>query len=203
MLGFWLRGCVLGLAIAAPVGPIGVLCIRRTLLFGRTTGLLTGLGAATADMCYGAVAAFGLTAVSGALISFSLWIHLIGAAFLAWLGVRTALARPHAVESGVKSTGLAAAYGSTVLLTLSNPATILSFVAIFAGTGLAGQRSGVVAASLLVIGVFTGSALWWLILSTGVNLTRARFNLAALRWVNLLSGTVLLGFAAVAIATAR
>ncbi|HEV7126424.1 MAG TPA: LysE family transporter, partial [Ktedonobacterales bacterium] len=93
-VGFLLRGAVLGFAIAAPVGPIGVLCIRRTLANGRVNGLVSGLGAATADASYGAVAAFGLTAISSLLLSQRVWIHLIGAIFLAYLGIRTLLARP-------------------------------------------------------------------------------------------------------------
>ena len=135
-----LRGVLLGFAIAAPVGPIGVLCIRRTLAFGRITGLVTGLGAATADMCYGAVAAFGLAAVSSLLISQQHWIRLIGGAFLCYLGVTTILARPAAAAASARSGGLAAAYASTLALTLTNPLTILSFAAIFAGLGFAAQH---------------------------------------------------------------
>src|SRR5262249_7336872 len=89
-----LRGAALGLAIAAPVGPIGVLCIRRTLADGRLNGFVSGLGAATADAAYGAIAAFGLTLVSSLLLGARMWVHLVGALFLCVLGVRTALARP-------------------------------------------------------------------------------------------------------------
>ena len=207
---YLLRGLALGFAIAAPVGPIGVLCIRRTLADGRLVGFVTGLGAATADATYGAAAAFGVSAVADALVGLRLWIHLLGAIFLAWLGLRTLLARP-AERAPVSATqkpatpdealaqrgGLLAAWASTVALTLTNPATILSFTAIFAGLGLVGV--GYTAAGLLVVGVFLGSALWWLLLSSGVSLLRARFNARMLRAVNIVSGLLLLGFAAFAL----
>jgi threonine/homoserine/homoserine lactone efflux protein len=208
-LTFLLRGLALGFAIAAPVGPIGVLCIRRTLAEGRVVGLVTGLGAATADATYGAVAAFGVSAITSLLVSERLWIHLLGALFLAWLGLRTALARPTVALAALDTAkppadaanqrGLLAAWASTVALTLTNPTTILSFAAVFAGLGLVGADYA--SAGLLVVGVFGGSALWWLILSGGVNLLRARFNARAMRWVNVISGALLLGFAAFALAS--
>jgi threonine/homoserine/homoserine lactone efflux protein len=199
-IGFLVRGLVLGFAIAAPVGPIGVLCIRRTLASGRVNGLVSGLGAATADMLYGAVAAFGLTAVSSLLLRERVWIHLIGAVFLAYLGVRTLLARPAALTKGAAGgAGLAGAYASTLGLTLTNPATIISFAAVFAGLGVAGPHASYAAAALMVAGVFCGSALWWVVLSGGVNLLRARVTPRVLRGVNVVSGVILLGFAVVSL----
>jgi len=198
-----LRGLALGFAIAAPVGPIGVLCIRRTLADGRLIGFVSGLGAATADAFYGAVAAFGLTVVADLLAGQRIWVRLFGGLFLCVLGLRTLLrrpvARPTRTTTGVRR-GIAGAYGSTLALTLTNPATILSFAAIFAGLGLAGS-AGRAAAALLVFGVFLGSALWWLILSGGVGLLRARFDARAMRAVNIGSGLMLLGFAALALAS--
>jgi len=198
-----LRGLALGFAIAAPVGPIGVLCIRRTLADGRLIGFVSGLGAATADAFYGAVAAFGLTVVADLLAGQRIWVRLFGGLFLCVLGLRTLLRRPMArptrTTTGVRR-GIAGAYGSTLALTLTNPATILSFAAIFAGLGLAGS-AGRAAAALLVFGVFLGSALWWLILSGGVGLLRARFDARAMRAVNIGSGLMLLGFAALALAS--
>ena len=202
---FFARGLALGFAIAAPVGPIGVLCIRRTLAYGRLVGFFTGLGAATADATYGAVAAFGISAVTSALVSGRLWIHLIGALFLVWLGLRTVLARPSAKEPDgaivaspkARRAGLLAAWSSTVALTLTNPATIISFAAVFVGLGLIGM--GYAAAALTVVGVFLGSALWWLLLSGGVNILRDRFDARAMRWVNRISGALLLGFAALSL----
>jgi threonine/homoserine/homoserine lactone efflux protein len=195
-----LRGVALGLAIAAPVGPIGVLCIRRTLADGRLIGFVSGLGAATADAAFGASAAFGLTLVSSLLLGARLWVHLLGALFLCYLGVRSALARPGTTPVDASAKGLAGAYASTLALTLTNPATILTFAVVFAGLGLAGGTPAV--AALTVLGVFTGSALWWLLLSAGVGLLRTRLTPGALRWVNQLSGAVLIGFAILALATA-
>jgi threonine/homoserine/homoserine lactone efflux protein len=203
------RGLALGLAIAAPVGPIGVLCIRRTLADGRLIGFVSGLGAATADAFYSAVAAFGLTVVADLLVGQRVWVRLIGGLFLCYLGLRTLLRRPMArpaqmVQAApVAHRGLAGAYGSTLALTLTNPATILTFAAIFAGVGLARTEgtAGRAGAALLVLGVFLGSALWWLILSGGVGLLRARFTARGMRAVNLISGLLLMGFAALALAS--
>jgi threonine/homoserine/homoserine lactone efflux protein len=198
---FWLRGVVLGLSIAAPVGPIGVLCIRRTLSDGRLAGFVLGLGAATADMLYGAVAAFGLSIISSLLISERLWIHLIGAGFLCWLGVKTILTRPSAApKAELARTNLVGSYVTTLLLTLTNPTTILSFIAIFAGIGVVGP-GGEPAAALTVLGILCGSALWWLILSGIVNMIRAKFTSRMMRLVNYLSGAILLAFAAYALLT--
>ncbi|WIG61888.1 MAG: Transporter, LysE family [Ktedonobacterales bacterium] len=191
----FLRGLLLGLAIAAPVGPIGVLCIRRTLVMGRAVGLVSGMGAATADMFYGGVAAFGLTAVSDILTGQRLWLHLIGGAFLCYLGLRTALSQPAERAAETSGSSLAGAYSSTLFLTLTNPLTILSFVVIFAGLGIVNNHvGGYGPAAAVTAGVFFGSTLWWFILSGGVNLLRGRFTLRALRWVNVASGMLLLGF---------
>ena len=191
---FVLRGLLLGLSIAAPVGPIGVLCIRRTLSAGRGMGLASGLGAATADATYGAVAAFGLTVVSSFLISQQMWLRLLGGAFLCYLGVRTFRVAPATEAARTGGSGLAGAYVSTFFLTITNPLTILSFAAIFAGLGLGAAGADAGAALGLVLGVFLGSALWWLLLSGVVSLLRARFDLRAMRWVNRGSGLLILGF---------
>src|SRR5918997_6693891 len=157
---------LIGFAIAAPVGPIGVLCIRRTLAEGRLSGLVSGLGAATADAVYGAVAALGLTFVTEFLIGGEAWLRLVGGAFLVFIGVRTFLARPVERAAPSARSGLPGAYASTFFLTLTNPTTILSFAAIFAGLEVAGDASGsALSAMLLVLGVFLGSAAWWVVLS--------------------------------------
>jgi threonine/homoserine/homoserine lactone efflux protein len=199
-----LTGMALGFSIAAPVGPIGVLCIRRSLADGRTTGLATGLGAASADAVYGSIAAFGLSAVSGFLVGQSFWLRLLGGAFLCGLGLHTFLAsppdenpaaaadRPHSPASGMKA--LLTAYVSTFLLTLTNPLTILSFAAVYAGLGAGMIGGNYGAAALLVAGVFGGSALWWLLLSSGVSLARRRLPTGWMKWVNRVSGTVILAF---------
>jgi threonine/homoserine/homoserine lactone efflux protein len=193
-LNFFLKGIIIGFSIAAPVGPIGVLCIRRTLAEGRMRGLASGLGAATADALYGCVAGFGLTFISGLLISQQFWFRLIGGLFLCYLGIRTLLSAPAEAASAIGGNGLPGAYASTFFLTLTNPMTILSFAAIFAGLGIAGTGGGYASASVLVLGVFIGSATWWLILSGGVSLFRDRFNHQRLLWVNRISGLIIAGF---------
>jgi threonine/homoserine/homoserine lactone efflux protein len=197
--GFLLRGLVIGFSIAAPVGPIGVLCIHRTLAEGRAYGLISGLGAATADAIYGLVAGFGLTFISSILIGQGVWFRLVGGLFLCYLGVKTFLARPSEREALTKKSSFIGAYASTLFLTLTNPATILSFAAVFAGLGVASTDGNYVSAGALVLGVFIGSALWWLILSSGVGILRAKFNRSGLRWVNRVSGMVIAAFGAVAL----
>lgn len=194
------RGLLIGLLVAAPVGAIGILCIRRTLAAGRLVGFLTGLGAATADACYGAVAALGMTSVSGVLIAHQGWVRVAGGLALGYLGVRTVRASADAASAASAVRGLASAYGSTVALTLANPGTILTFAAIFAGAGFAAADR--VAAALLILGVFLGSALWWLILSSVVGLLRHRCTPPRLRWVNRLAGAALVAFGVIAVASA-
>jgi threonine/homoserine/homoserine lactone efflux protein len=207
------RGVVIGFSIAAPVGPIGVLCIRRTLAEGRLSGLFTGLGAAAADAVYGAIAALGLTALTDALVGGQVWIRLIGGAFLIYLGVKTFRAKPadrpagkdgqdrRAGSSSSSRAGLLGAFASTFLLTLTNPMTILSFVAVFAALGLGTTHPDPLSAAGLVLGVFVGSALWWLTLSGAVSLFRSRFDERGLQWVNRASGAVIVTFGVVAIAS--
>ncbi|GIK42672.1 MAG: lysine transporter LysE [Chloroflexota bacterium] len=189
-----LKGLIIGFSIAAPVGPIGILCIRRTLTQGRWTGLLSGLGAATADAFYGSVAGFGLTVISTLLIGQQFWFSLIGGVFLCYLGGKTFVARPAETAAQSQGQGVIGAYASTLFLTLTNPATILSFAAIFAGLGLANASGDYGSASIMVLGVFLGSALWWLILSGGVSLLRGKFTPGMLRWVNKISGVIIAGF---------
>jgi threonine/homoserine/homoserine lactone efflux protein len=196
---FLMRGFMIGFSIAAPVGPIGVLCMRRTLAEGRASGLVSGLGAATADAIYGSVAGFGLTFISNFLVSQQLWLHLVGGIFLCYLGVRTLLAKPADQAASANGKGLLGAYTSTFFLTLTNPVTILLFAAIFAGLGLGGANGNYMSAGVLVFGVFLGSALWWLVLSGGVGLFRNKFNARRLQWVNRISAVIITGFGAFAL----
>jgi threonine/homoserine/homoserine lactone efflux protein len=201
MMHLLLRGIIIGFSIAAPVGPIGVLCIRRTLAHGRAAGFVSGLGAATADAVYGSIAGFGLATISGLLVNSQAWIRLFGGLFLCFLGMRTVLARPAERAQPLSRVTLTGAYGTTFLLTLMNPMTILSFAAIFAGLGIAERARDYTAAVLIVIGVFTGSVLWWLVLSGLASLFRDRFDARALRWVNRVSGVIVAGFGLVAVAS--
>lgn len=196
---FLFRGLAIGFSIAAPVGPIGVLCIRRTLADGRAAGLVSGLGAATADAIYGCIAGFGLTFISHFLVSQQLWLRLVGGLFLCYLGIKTLLSKPAEQAAHAKATGLLGAYASTFFLTVTNPMTILSFVAIFAGLGLASTSGNYRSASILVLGVFLGSALWWLLLSGGIGLFREKFTTTGLQWVNRISGLIITGFGLLAL----
>lgn len=191
------RGLIIGFAIAAPVGAIGVLCIRRTLAYGWSVGFATGLGAATADAVYGAIAAFGLTAVTAFLSAQTLWLRFVGGLVLLVIGWRTFVASPAPVEEEASRPSVLGAYGSTFGLTLTNPSTILSFAAVFAGFGLASGTSA--QPTWLVLGVFCGSAAWWLLLSGVVGLLHRRVSARALRVVNRVSGVVIFGFGLAAI----
>jgi threonine/homoserine/homoserine lactone efflux protein len=201
-VSFLLKGLAIGFSIAAPVGPIGVLCIRRTLAAGRASGLISGLGAATADAVYGCIAGFGLTFISSFLVSQRVWLSLIGAVFLCYLGLKTLLAQPAEQAASARGDDLVAAYFSTFVLTLTNPMTIISFAAIFAGLGLASASGSYVSAGVLVLGVFVGSALWWLLLSGGVGIFRSRLDHHGLQWVNRISGAIIILFGVVAFLSA-
>lgn len=218
---FLLKGIVIGFSIAAPVGPIGVLCIRRTLAHGFLPGLTAGLGAATADAVYGAIAAFGLTAVTAFFVGQKAALGLVGGAFLVVLGCRSFFSRPVPADdqtamahgagrtdpptagpaahtdmpTGIDGAGTAGGgYLSTFFLTITNPMTVLFFVAVFAGAGLASARSGYGPALLLVAGVFTGSALWWLTLTAATGVLRTMITARVMRAVNYLAGIVIAGF---------
>ncbi|MEO8718674.1 MAG: LysE family transporter [Burkholderiales bacterium] len=191
----FLKGLAFGFVLAATVGPMWVLCLRRTLAYGARTGFASGMGIAAADGIYGAIAAFGLTAVSGFLLAHGFWIGFGGALFLIFLGVKTLLARPAASGEAARPASLAAAFASTLGLTLANPPTILAFVAIFAGLGLAASPS-YAAAALITLAVFLGSAAWWVLLAAFAGRLRARLGPQLLRAINVVSGISILGFAA-------
>lgn len=192
----YFRGFLIGISIAAPVGPIGVLCIRRTLAEGKLKGFLSGLGAASADMIYGAIAAFGITVITNILVKNEFWLQIIGGCFLLYLGIKTFREKPADHSAQVKQSGFLGAYLSTFFLTITNPITILSFAAIFAGTMFTGKTSSPI---ILVAGVFTGSAIWWLALSFSVGMMRDRLNTTHMTWINRLSGTIITIFGIIAL----
>jgi threonine/homoserine/homoserine lactone efflux protein len=201
-MGWWLyllQGIGLGVAIAAPVGPIGLLCIRRSLALGQWMGLATGLGAATADGVYGCIAGFGLTAIADSLVAHSQGLKIIGGLFLCYLGLKTVLSPPPSEAAHLTSRGMVGAYASTFVLTLTNPATILSFIAIFAGLGLVEAGRSWHLSLAIVSGVFLGSALWWFLLSWGVTWFRHRLNSERILWLNRLAGMVIVVFGVIAI----
>jgi threonine/homoserine/homoserine lactone efflux protein len=212
-MSLFFRGVLIGLAIAAPVGPVGVLCIRRSLAYGRASGFASGLGAATADALYGSIAAFGLTVVVNLLLGQRVTFQLIGGVFLIYLGIRTILDKPRSLatipdvstvsdhkpsQRTVNWRSLGHDYGSTFLLTLTNPMTILSFAAIFAGLGATTVTGGGI---LVVSGVFIGSAMWWLALSLVTGGLRDRLaGPGFTSWTSWISGGIILiyGFLALA-----
>jgi threonine/homoserine/homoserine lactone efflux protein len=187
-----LNGIVMGLSIAAPVGPISLLCIRRTLAHGKLSGFLSGLGVATADMVYGFIAAFGLSFVLSFLLQYKLFISILGGVFLCFLGAKTMLAKPVTHAAAVTHTGLVADYFSIFGLTITNPMTVLSFIAVFAGIGI--EAGNYIDASILVVGVFIGSALWWVLLVGVTSLVQKRINSRAMLWIDRLSGCIIFVF---------
>lgn len=190
-----LKGLAFGFILAATVGPMWVLCLRRTLASGALVGLASGLGVALADGFYGAVAAFGLTATSGFLLAHAFWIGLLGSIFLLYLGMKTLMARPEVQQVEESQISLSGAFLSTLGLTLTNPPTILAFAAIFAGLGLA-SSSDYAAAGLVVAGVFLGSAAWWVVLVSAAGKLRSHMGPRLFRAINIIAGVSILGFAA-------
>jgi len=198
-LSFFIKGLIFGFSIAMPVGPIGVLCIRRSLAHGWRAGMLTGTGAATADALYGCIAGFGLAGLSSLLVGQRVWIQLLGGLFLCYLGLRIVLTTNDPEPTGEASVQGARGYFSALVLTLTNPMTILSFTAVFAGMGLGGIGTDRWDAAWLVAGVFSGSMVWWVILAAASSIFNTRLRPAAMGWINRISGTILVGFGLVAI----
>lgn len=200
-IDFFLKGLILGFSIAAPVGPIGILCIRKTLQFGRFSGFFSGLGAALADAIYAIIAAFGLTVIADFLLAEQFWFRLLGGGFLLYLGWKTITAKPNSQSKNVPHATLFNDFASTFLLTITNPMTILSFLAVFAGLGLSSIQGDYVQASVLVLGVFLGSAIWWLTLSEGVTLFRKKVSQNVMTWINRVAGIIIFGFGLAALLT--
>jgi len=200
--GLFIKGFIIGFSIAAPVGPIGILCIQRTLSGGNVQGLVTGLGAASADALYGFVAAFGLTFISNVLVDQSIWLRLIGGLFLCYLGIRAFLKKPREQTLSVANDTRLSAYGTTFFLTLTNPMTILFFAGIFAGLGIASESIRYTSAGLMVVGVFSGSATWWLLLSGVTGIFRNKISQSKLALVNKISGCVITAFGLTALVSA-
>lgn len=191
---FLFKGILLGFAIAAPVGPIGILCIRRTLQYGRLSGLVSGLGAAVADTIYGLIAALGLTFVSDFLFEHQFWLRLFGGLFLIYLGWKTYHSKPNEQFQTVSHQTLFTDFVSTFFLTLTNPLTLVSYLAIFAGLGIADLHGQHLNSIYLVLGIFLGSACWWFILSEGITIFREKISLRLMVWINRMAGILIAGF---------
>ena len=182
-----------GIAIAAPVGPINVLCASRTLAKGRQSGLISGLGAATADALYGSIAGFSITLVIDFLMREEFWIRVIGGILLVGIGCVYFRKPPQAIKGRKEEEGGHSDFISALLLTLTNPTTVLSFLAVLTALGMGGHRAWWLT-FLLVGGIFCGSMLWWVILVTLVNWLRDRFDENSLRWMNRIAGLTIGGF---------
>ncbi|HEV8677874.1 MAG TPA: LysE family transporter [Stellaceae bacterium] len=192
LLGFLLKGILVGVIIAVPAGPVGVLCIRRTIFHGRLAGFVSGLGAASADAVFGVIAAFGLTFVSSLLLDYRDWLRVGGAIFLLYIGISAFTADPlRRTRSQRDPEDLFADYASAFALTITNPITILAFVAIFAGIGFAGHEATLERAAILVLGVWLGSLLWWAGLAFAAGMVRLSFDRHHLLWINRGSGGIL------------
>lgn len=189
-----MQGILIGLVVAVPVGPLGLLCINRALMLGPACGLFSGLGVATADALAAGIAALGITLISGLLSEYQLLLRLLGGAFLCYLGYKICTAEPATQGPTMNVNGLLSAYATTFFLTFSNPVTIISFVAIYAGWHVPSLDGHYVAAATLTVGVFTGSALWWVGLFIGLTTFHDKFNLRFLFWVHRVSGLIIAGF---------
>lgn len=192
-MALWLEGMVVGFSIAAPVGAIGFLCIQQTLQGGMLMGLATGLGAATADTIYGILVALGLRLFQTVILTLKIPLSIGGGLFLCYLGIKKFFV-PLPVKNNEESrpSELVKAYITTFFLTLTNPATILDFIALFSGLTI--DTHGLSNSLSFVAGVFLGSALWWLLLSFSVGIFRNKISRQILSYINYLAGLVILGF---------
>jgi threonine/homoserine/homoserine lactone efflux protein len=193
LIGFFLKGILAGLVIAVPVGPVGVLCVHRTIFGGRTLGLVSGLGSAAADTVFGIIAGFGLTFIADWLREYEEWLRLGGGLFLIAIGVSALRKKVIGMAKPERSAeNLAAAFASTFALTITNPVTILAFLGIFAAIGFSDRHVTLPHTLVLIAGVTLGSMLWWLGISLGAGRFRRSFNDRTLLWLNRISGTLLL-----------
>ena len=190
-----IRGVMAGVAIAAPVGPVNILTASRTLLKGPRSGLLSGLGAAAADTVYGSIAGFSISFVIGFLLREERWIRIYGGILLIAIGVWYFQKKPSSLKERRDEGGGHSDFVSTFLLTLTNPTTVLSYLAVLAALGAA-SRESVWHTVFLVLGIFSGSMTWWIILVMISNRFRNRFNDRTLRWMNRVAGFAIGGFGA-------
>lgn len=196
-----LRSLIIGFTIAMAVGPITLLVVRRTIEHGGVYGFVSGLGVAAADATYGAVAAFGLTALTNLLVSAHTVLGIVGGAVIVLIGLRTIASRPSGPATDTERPGLLAAFASIYALTMTNPLTIVLYAGVFAAIGL-GTGGGLVDAAVVTLAVLAGSGLWWVVLCSVVAWVRGRVSATALLWVNRLSGAALVVFGAFAVLAA-
>jgi threonine/homoserine/homoserine lactone efflux protein len=187
----FLKGLVIGFAMAVPIGPVGIMCIRKTLAEGHSRGLIIGLGAATADSIYSSIAAFGLTFVSDVIASQQFWLRLVGGGLLLFLGIRTFRIKREDPVPPFDKKGLLGSYVSAFIVALTNPVTFFAFIAVFAAFGL-GYKLTIISACILVLGVLLGSCLWFLTLGYVATFFRKQLDSIGFRWVNRISGILII-----------
>lgn len=189
-----IEGILIGIMVAVPVGPLGLFCINRALATGALCGLVSGLGVATADALAAGIAALGITLVSGFLTDHQVLLRVVGGCFLCYLGLKIYRTKPAVQTPLAGVNGLASSYATTFLLTISNPVTIFSFIAIYAGWQVESLHGHYLAAAVLTLGVFCGSALWWVLLFLGMTTFPDRCSLQTLGWIHRVSGALIAGF---------
>jgi len=199
-LDLLLRGVLAGLAIAIPVGPVNVLCISRTIAGGRRAGIISGLGAATADTIYGAIAGFSISLIINFLIEEKFWIRLVGGALLIGIGFVYWFKEPHSLKEA-REESTHSAYATTLLLTLTNPTTVLSYMAVLAALRL-GQPRPWTLTLFLVLGIFCGSMIWWLVLAMTAGHFRRRFTDHAVVVMNRIGAIAIAAFGMLTMAIA-
>jgi len=188
-----IEGVLIGIMIAVPVGPLGLLCINRALTTGALCGLVSGLGVASADALVAGIVALGVSLISGFLIEHQFLLRLVGGVLLCCLGVKIYTTKPKQGPPPNNVNGLFGTYATTFLLTFSNPVTVLQFIAIYAGWGVTSLSGRYFAAAILTLGVFTGSACWWIALFVGLTMFHHKFTLEVVGWIHRISGAVIAG----------
>lgn len=195
MIEFIFKGIIVGLSVSIPLGPVGVLVIQRTMSKGWFAGLFSGLGATFADTFYAIIAGFGVKFISDFMMEHQIWLRLIGSVFLLFMGIR--ISRSHIIQQmrtqmrNPPHSKYLTDLVSMFFLTISNPLTIIAYGAIFAGLGLVEGEMGVRATNFLILGVFSGAVLWWMILGTTINFFRNKIRLRNLFWINKITGIVI------------
>ena len=199
-IDFLLKGIIVGFLASIPLGPVGVLCIQRTINKGRTSGVISGMGAATVDSFYALVAAFGLTYIINFIVEQQFYIELIGGGVLIFLGANIFNTNPirQIRRHRRKKNRLIEDYFSVFLLTLSNPLALFLFVAAFAGMGMVDSDNSSFKSSFIILGVFIGAMIWWFALTFFINLVRKKFRLKQLWWINKIAGLIIVIFGAAA-----
>lgn len=194
---FIIKGILIGISVSAPLGPIGVLCIQRTLNKGFKSGFVSGAGAASADIIYAIIAGFSITFISDFLIEYQTYIRIIGGAFLILVGVRISISNPakQIKKLRIKGNNFYKDYITSFLITVSNPITILAFGAFFATFNMVSETTDKFSITVMIITVFSGSLIWWLSLIGIVTIFKKRIRLRNLLWINRITGVLIVLFA--------